>query len=78
MMDDTYIYAMLALHTLAAKEAFGADAVVALNVGEPGVYENNPTIIEYEQKGYKFCDANMFGEGLERMETLTFRKVNKG
>lgn len=77
-MDDTYIYAMLALHTLGAKETFGSDAVVALNAGEPGVYENNPTIIEYEQKGYKFCDANMFGEGLERMETLTFRKVNKG
>lgn len=77
-MDDTYICAMLALHTLAAKEAFGSDAVVALNAGEPGVYENNPTIIKYEQKGYKFCDANMFGEGLERMETLTFRKMNKG
>lgn len=77
-MDDTYICAMLALHTLAAKETFGIDAVVALNAGEPGVYENNPIIIEYEQKGYKFCDANMFGEGLERMETLTFRKVNKG
>lgn len=77
-MDKDFIKTMLALHTLAAKEAFGADAVVALNAGVPGVYENNPTIIEYEQKGYKFCDANMFGEGLERMETLTFRKVNEG
>ncbi len=77
-MDKDFIKTMLALHFLAAKEAFGADAVVALNAGELGVYENNPTIIEYEQKGYKFCDANMFGEGLERMETLTFRKVNKG
>ena len=76
-MYKDFIKTMLALHTLAAKEAFGADAVVALNAGEPGVYENNPTIIEYEQKGYKFCDANMFGEGLERMETLTFRKVNE-
>ena len=77
-MDNTFICAMLALHTLAAKETFGEDAVVALNAGEPGVYENNPTIIEYEQKGYKFYDANMFGEGLKRMETLTFRKVNEG
>lgn len=77
-MDKDFIKTILALHTLAAKEAFGADAVVALNAGEPGVYENNPTIVEYEQKGYKFCDANMFGEGLERMETLTFRKVNEG
>ncbi len=77
-MDKNFIKNMLALHFFAAKEAFGSDAVVALNAGEPGVYENNPTIIEYEQKGYKFCDANMFGEGLERMETLTFRKVNEG
>ena len=77
-MDNTSIRVMLALHTLAAKGTFGEDAVVALNAGEPGVYENNPTIIEYAQKGYKFCDANMFGEGLERMETLTFKKVNKG
>ncbi len=76
-MDKDFIKTMLAMHTLVAKEAFGADAVVALNAGELGVYENNPTIIEYEQKGYKFCDANMFGEGLERMETLTFQKVNK-
>lgn len=77
-MDKDFIKTMLALHTLVAKETFGSDAVVALNAGELGVYENNPTIIEYEQKGYKFCDANIFGEGLERMETLTFRKVNKG
>jgi hypothetical protein len=77
-MDKDFIKTMLAMHTLVAKEAFGADAVVALNAGELGVYENNPTIIEYEQKGYKLCDANMSGEGLERMETLTFRKVNKG
>lgn len=76
-MDQVFMKTMLALHTLAAKETFGEDAVVALNAGEPGVYENNPTIIEYEQKGYKFCDANMFGEGLERMETLTFKKVNE-
>ena len=73
-MDNTFIKTMLALHALAAKEAFGADAVVALNAGEPGVYENNPTIKEYEAKGYELCDANMFGEGLERMESLTFRK----
>ena len=76
-MANTFICAMLALYTLAAKETFGIDAVVALNAGGPGVYENNPTIIEYEQKGYKFCDANIFGEGLERMESLTFRKVNE-
>ncbi len=76
-MDQFFINTMLALHTLAAKETFGIDAVVALNAGGPGVYENNPTIIEYEQKGYKFCDANIFGEGLERMESLTFRKVNE-
>ena len=76
-MDKDFIKTMLAMHTLAAKEAFGANAVVALNAGEPGVCENNPTIIEYEQKGYKFCDANIFGEGLERMESLTFRKVNE-
>ena len=76
-MDKDFIKTMLALHFLAAKETFGPDAIVILNGGELGVYENNPTVIEYENKGYRLCDANMFGEGLEKMETLTLPKVNK-
>ena len=63
-------------HILAARETFGPDCVVTLNAGEPGVYVNNPTVKEFEAKGYELCDANMFVEGLERMESLTFRKKN--
>ena len=69
-MDQSFIKTMLTLHLLAAKETFGKDAVVALNAGEPGVYVNNPTVKEFEAKGYELCDANMFGEGLERMEVV--------
>ncbi len=76
-MEKGFLKGMLALHIIAAKETFGPDAIVILNGGELGVYENNPTVIEYENKGYRLCDANMFGEGLEKMETLTFLKVNK-
>lgn len=73
-MDKDFVKTMLALHMLATKETFGEDCVVVLNVGEPGVYENNPTIMEYEEKDYKLCDANLFGQGDEYMEVLTFRK----
>ena len=65
---------MLKIYAFAAKDTFGADAIVVLNGGTPGEYENNPTIIEYEKKGYRLCDANMFGKGFERYEALTFWK----
>jgi hypothetical protein len=73
-MEKDFIATMLKIHTLAAIDTFGTDAIVVLNGGEPGVYENNPTIKEYEEKGYRLCDANMFGQGLERYEALTFCK----
>ena len=74
-MEKDFIATMLKIHTLGAIDRFGEDAIVVLNGGEPGVYENNPTIMEYEQKEYRLCDANMFGIGLdERYEALTFCK----
>ncbi len=74
-MDKDLIATMLKIHTLGAIDTFGPNAIVVLNGGEPGVYENNPTIMEFEQKGYRLCDANMFGVGLdERYEALTFCK----
>jgi len=73
-MGKDYIETMLEIYTLGAKATFGKDAIVVLNDGTPGVYENNPTITEYVGKGYKLCDANMFGRGYERFEALTFCK----
>jgi hypothetical protein len=73
-MDKDFIATMLKIYTLGAIDRFGTDAIVVLNGGEPGVYENNPTIMEYEKKGYHLCDANMFGKGCERYEALTFCK----
>ena len=77
-MEKKLIEKMLKIYEFGAKADFGADAIVVLNGGTPGEYENNPTIIEYEGKGYRFCDANMFGQGCERYEALTFcRKKEK-
>lgn len=71
------INSILALFLLGAKETFGEDAVVVLNEGIPGVYENNPTVMEYESKGFELCDANFFGMGFRRYEALTFRRETK-
>ncbi len=71
-MEKELIEKMLKTYGFMAKLDFGLDAIVVLNGGTPGEYENNPTIIEYEEKGYRFCDANMFGQGCERYEALTF------
>ena len=77
-MEKELIEKILKIYEFGAKADFGADAIVVLNGGTPGEYENNPTIIEYEEKGYRFCDANMFGQGCERYEALTFcRKREK-
>lgn len=73
-MEKELIEKMLKTYGFMAKLDFGLDAIVVLNGGTPGEYENNPTIIEYEEKGYRFCDANMFGQGCERYEALTFCK----
>ena len=73
-MDEDFIKTMLKLHTFSALDTFGNDVVVVLNEGEPGEYEHNPTITKFEGIGYGLCDANMFGKGLERYETLTFCK----
>ena len=78
-MEKDFVTNMLEIYTFFAIDEFGTDAIVVLNGGEPGEYENNPTIQEYEEKGYRLCDANMFGKGCERYEALTFckKKTNK-
>jgi hypothetical protein len=73
-MEKDFVTNMLEIYTFFAIDTFGTDAIVVLNGGEPSEYENNPTIKEYEEKGYRLCDANMFGQDLERYEALTFCK----
>ena len=73
-MDQDFIETMLKFHTFNAKMTFGPEAIVVLNGGTPGEYEHNPTIKEFKEKGYRLCDANMFGQGSERAEALTFCK----
>jgi len=48
------------------------DVVAVVSQGKPGVYQDNPTIKEYEQKGYYLIDANIFGCGDARGEILIF------
>ena len=55
---------------------YGEDVVAVISSAEPGDYQNNPTIDEYTQKGYKLIDANMFGTvgtESERGEILVFK-----
>ena len=76
-MDQDYVEKMLRLYTLNAKITFGTDTVTILSAGTPGEYDNNPTLKEFKEKGYKLCDANMFGKGDERYEAFSFKKMNE-
>ncbi|MBR5898810.1 MAG: hypothetical protein IKZ14_05015 [Muribaculaceae bacterium] len=71
-MEKEAIEFFMSIHRLCAIEEYGEKAIVVINEGEAGEYENNPTIIEYEAKGYHFVDANMFGHDTEILESLTF------
>ena len=51
----------------------GDDVIVVISEGQPGEYENNPTIMAYKEKGYRLHHANMFGCGVEDVgEILIF------
>ena len=72
--DEDLIESMLLLHTSCAKDTYGRDAIVVLNEGVPCMYDNNPIILEFKDKGYELCDANCFGTDDRVYEALTFRK----
>lgn len=54
------------------KQDYGKDVVAVISEGEPGEYDENPSVKEYTDKGYKLVDANMFGEEGEIGEILIF------
>ena len=68
------------MNQIGAWETYGKDAVAVVSKGSPGNYDDNPTVMEYEAKGYKLVDSNMFGhmfgQGNETGEILIF--VKKG
>ncbi len=76
-MEAEFIEKMRLFYEKCYKLEYGTDIVAAVNGGEPGNYDNNPTIEEYAQKGYKFFDANMFGHGDECGEILLFRQISE-
>ena len=54
-----------------------SSAIVEVELGKVD-YENNETIKNYRNKGYKLIDSNRFGEGLNVIgELLVFVKANK-
>ena len=63
-MDKEHAEKMRVFYERCYRAEYGPEVIAVFNGGEPGSYENNPTIEEYEQKGYKMIDANMFGDGL--------------
>ena len=68
------------MNQIGAWETYGKDAVAVVSKGSPGNNDDNPTVMEYEAKGYKLVDSNMFGQcgcqGNETGEILIF--VKKG
>ena len=67
---------MRCMYQIDAWETYGKDAVAVMNEGFSGEYDENPTMKEYKAKGYKLVDANMFGEGTDTFEILTFVKMS--
>ena len=78
MMDEIFIEGMRLMNQVGAWEAYGKDAIAVVSKGTPGEYKVNPTVKEYEAKGYKLKDANMFGFGDETGEILIFVKKENG
>ena len=74
-MDAKFVEGMRQMHESCYRLDYGMDVIAVVSAGEPGEYENNPTIEEYTQKGYKLIDANMFGCGNERGEILLFKPI---
>ena len=69
-MDEKLIEGMRRMNQIGAWETYGKDAIAVVSQGTPG----DPTVKEYEAKGYKLRDANMFGQGNETGEILIFVK----
>ena len=74
-MDEILVEQIRCLNQISAWETFGMHAVAVVSKGNPGEYDNNPTVIEYQARGYELVDANMFGQGGETGEILIFNKV---
>jgi len=72
-MDIKELESLRMFHEMAYKE-IDDSAIVVVEKGNVD-YENNPTIKDYESKGYKLFDSNRFGslEGVEG-EFLVFVK----
>jgi hypothetical protein len=72
-MEKSDIENLRKLYELSYQEG-DSTAIVVVEYGEVD-YENNETIKEYRNKGYKLIDSNCFGEGLEQIgEFLVFVK----
>ena len=63
-MDKDFLERVRLMHETVYRQEYSKDIVAVLN-SEPGEYENNPTIIEYKEKGYRLFDANMCGSDNE-------------
>lgn len=64
MVNKEHAEEMRVFYERCYREEYGPEVMAVLNGGEPGNYDNNPTVEEYRQKGYKLIDANMFGDSL--------------
>ncbi len=73
-MDEEFIEYMRHMNQIGAWETYGKDAIAVVSQGTPGEYTDNPIVKEYEAKGYKLRDANIFGQGYESGEILIFAK----
>lgn len=76
-MDKSDIENLRRFYELSYQED-DSSAIVVVELGEVD-FENNETITNYRNKGYKLIDSNRFGEGLNVVgEFLVFVKASKG
>ena len=59
------------------RQDMGDSVVAVVSQGTPGEYDENPTVREYAEKGYRLIDANMFGQGDDSGEILIFKPAEE-
>ena len=73
-MDSKFSEEMRRMYESFYKQDEGDSIVAVVSEGIPGEYDDNPTVNDYEAKGYQLIDANIFGQGDESGEILIFKR----
>lgn len=73
-MEKDFAERMRAFYQNCYQCEYGDNVIAVISKGVPGVYDNNPTLEEYKEKGYRLMDANICGSEGGTFEILVFQK----